>query len=272
MAQYQSSLTGPEIDAALTDMAQHDSEAWAVGTRDGAAVTALDITYHNNAEYYATQASGAAARAEAAVPAGTSGAVFFDQAQTLTDGQKAQACENIGAQTVNNNVMILGDLGIASNRYNNSTVTSAGWYRLLKLKLATTSNTSQQLHVIGQIFITGFYNNYKPSKGVFSFAYDGGTNYGNIVQLGGVAGTSPTQIRITSTSSSAADGAGYVMVDLYYSNTGNMIANNISVIACGVKEITAVAPTAVASSPTGETIRATNTIGTVSSGKVSTTA
>lgn len=271
MAQYQSSLTGPEIDAALTDMAQHDSEAWAVGTRDGAAVTALDITYHNNAEYYANEAVGAAARAEAAVPAGTAGAVFFDQAQTLTDGQKAQACENIGAQTVNNNVIILGDLGFASKRYNNTNVTAAGWYRLLKLKQATLSS-SQYFHITGQIFITGFYNSYKPAKGVFSFTYDGSTSYGNIVQLGGVLGSSPTQIRITSTSPSAPDGAGYVMIDLYYSNTGSMAGNNISVIACGVKEITATDPTAVASSPTGETIRASLTIGTVSSGKVSTTA
>lgn len=165
----------------------------------------------------------------------------------------------------------LGDLGAISNRYNNTNVTSAGWYRLFKLQQATV-NSAQYLHITGQIFITGFYNGYKPSKGVFSFTYDGGTNYGNIVQLGGVAGTSPTQIRITSTSSSAPDGPGYVMVDLYYSNTGTMTGNNISVIACGVKSITATAPTAVASSPTGETIRASLTIGTVSSGKVSTTA
>ena len=100
MAQYQSSLTGPEIDAALTDMARHDSEAWAVGTRDGEAVSSLDITYHNNAEYYATKADAAAARAESAVPAGTAGAVFFDQAQTLTDAQKTQAQRNIGAYGV----------------------------------------------------------------------------------------------------------------------------------------------------------------------------
>lgn len=100
MAQYQSSLTGPEIDAALTDMARHDSEAWAVGTRDGEAVSSLDITYHNNAEYYATKADAAAARAESAVPAGTAGAVFFDQAQTLTDAQKTQVQSNIGAYGV----------------------------------------------------------------------------------------------------------------------------------------------------------------------------
>lgn len=268
MAQYQSSLTGPQIDAALQDMANHDSEAWAVGTRDGATVSSLDVTYENNAKYYADEASGAAARAEAAVPAGTSGAVFFDQAQTLTDSQKAQARTNIGAQGVDGSVMILGDLGFASNRYNNTTVTAAGWYRLLKLKLQT--NGSSYIHVVGQIFLTGVYHGYKPSKGIFSFTYDGGTNYGNIVQLGGVASTSPTQIRITSTSSSAADGAGFVMVDLYYSNTGSMSLNNISVIACGVQSITTQSPSLVAASPTGETVRASLTIGTTSTGKVTT--
>lgn len=106
MAQYQSSLTGPEIDAALTDMARHDSEAWAVGTRDGEAVSSLDITYHNNAAYYANNASAAAARAESAVPAGTAGAVFFDQAQTLTDAQKRQVSVNVGLPAANPQNMI----------------------------------------------------------------------------------------------------------------------------------------------------------------------
>ena len=106
MAQYQSSLTGPEIDAALTDMARHDSEAWAVGTRDGAAVSSLDITYHNNAEYYATNAQAAAARAEAAVPSGTAGAVFFDRSQTLTEAQQRQARANIMAGGSNPNLLL----------------------------------------------------------------------------------------------------------------------------------------------------------------------
>lgn len=96
MANYVSTLTGPQMDAALLDMAEHNSEAWAVGTRDGSAVSSADITYHNNAAYYADQASGAAARAEAAVPAGTAGAVFFDQAQTLSDAQQRQVQTNIG--------------------------------------------------------------------------------------------------------------------------------------------------------------------------------
>lgn len=97
MADYISALTGPEMDAALQDMAEHNSEAWAVGQRNGSAVGASDVTYHNNAAYYADRADGAAARAEAAVPSGTAGAVFFDRAQTLTTVQKRQAMANIGA-------------------------------------------------------------------------------------------------------------------------------------------------------------------------------
>lgn len=105
---YVSALTGPEMDAALLDTAQHNSEAWAVGTRNGAAVSSSDETYDNNSKYYATEAEAAAARAEAAVPAGTEGAVLFSQAQSLTgeivdgasgttvNGQKGQVMSNLG--------------------------------------------------------------------------------------------------------------------------------------------------------------------------------
>lgn len=106
MANYISTLTGPQMDAALLDMAEHNSEAWAVGTRDGSAVSSADITYHNNAAYYANQANGAAARAEAAVPSGTAGAVFFDRAQTLTEAQQRQARANIKAGGSNPNLFL----------------------------------------------------------------------------------------------------------------------------------------------------------------------
>lgn len=95
MAKYVSALTGPEMDAALMDMAQHNSEAWAVGERNGEAVSSADVTYHNNARYYSDNAMSAAARAEAAVPAGTAGALFFDQAQALTDANKRQVYSNL---------------------------------------------------------------------------------------------------------------------------------------------------------------------------------
>ena len=109
MADYVSALTGPEMDEALYDMASHTSEAWAVGTRNGQAVTSGDPTYNNNSRYWAgrastynTNAQAAAARAEGAVPASTEGAVFFSVSQSLTDAQQARAKANIGAGGMSN--------------------------------------------------------------------------------------------------------------------------------------------------------------------------
>lgn len=90
MADYISTLTGAQMDAALTDMAQHDSEAWAVGERDGIVVGSGDATYHNNAKYYAEQASNY-------ISGDISGAVRWDIAQSLSDANKTQARGNIGA-------------------------------------------------------------------------------------------------------------------------------------------------------------------------------
>lgn len=90
MSDYISSLSGQEMDAALTDMAQHDSEAWAVGTRNGVDVTSGDETYDNNSKYWAEQA--------ASVIQGTvTQAVRWDTAQSLNSTAKAQARTNIGA-------------------------------------------------------------------------------------------------------------------------------------------------------------------------------
>lgn len=108
MAKYVSALNGPAMDAALLDMARHNSEAWAVGQRDGTDVGSTDIAYQNNSKYYAERAAAAAAAAESAVPAGTEGAVFFTIAQSLTGeiieastgttvtGQKGQVFANLG--------------------------------------------------------------------------------------------------------------------------------------------------------------------------------
>lgn len=128
MANYVSTLTGPQMDAALLDMAEHNSEAWAVGTRDGSAVSSADVTYHNNAAYYADQANGAAARAEAAVPAGTEGAVMFSTAQTLSDAQKRQAQSNIGA--------------IAVGGYN---IVDNGWFTINQRGTASTSTSGAHI-------------------------------------------------------------------------------------------------------------------------------
>lgn len=109
---YVSALDGGEMDSALMDMATHTSEAWAVGTRNGTPVSGGDVTYHNNAKYYSDKVStdtqraeDAAARAEAAVPAGTAGAVFFDRVQSLTTAQQEQAKANIMAGGTNPNLL-----------------------------------------------------------------------------------------------------------------------------------------------------------------------
>ena len=90
MADYISTLTGAQMDAALTDMAQHDSEAWAVGERDGIVVQSGDPAYQNNAKYYAEQASNY-------ISGDISGAVRWDIAQSLSAANKTQARANIGA-------------------------------------------------------------------------------------------------------------------------------------------------------------------------------
>lgn len=66
MADYISTLTGVQVDAALLDMAEHNSEAYAVGKRNGVAVASGDVTYHNNAKYYAQNASSSASTASTA--------------------------------------------------------------------------------------------------------------------------------------------------------------------------------------------------------------
>lgn len=81
MADYISTLTGPQMDAALLDMANHTSEAWAVGERGGSPVASGDVTYHNNSKYYAEQAGESATEAstsatEAAASAASASALI----------------------------------------------------------------------------------------------------------------------------------------------------------------------------------------------------
>lgn len=83
MADYISTLTGPQMDAALLDMANHTSEAWAVGERGGSPVASGDGTYHNNSQYYASQASASATSASASAASAASSA---SQASELIGG------------------------------------------------------------------------------------------------------------------------------------------------------------------------------------------
>ena len=84
MAEYVSTLTGPEMDAALIEMNAHNSEAYAIGTRGGDPVPLTDPTYHNNAKYYAEQAEQSADDAEEALDAITDLTV---SAEALDEGE-----------------------------------------------------------------------------------------------------------------------------------------------------------------------------------------
>lgn len=113
MADYPSALTGAQMDAALLDVAQHNSEAWAVGTRNGFDVQSGDATYHNNSKYYAESAQSYAAIAQGAIPSGTAGALFYDRSQSLTDAQKMQGRANLAAGGSNENLLMNSWFGSA---------------------------------------------------------------------------------------------------------------------------------------------------------------
>ena len=149
---YVSSLTGEEMDAALIDMAYHNSEAYAVGTRNGVPVGSSDVTYHNNSKYWAEQVYGytdraedAANRAEAAVPSGTAGAVFFDRAQTLTSAQQSQARANIMAGGSNRNLLDnpWWGSGEAVNQRNTQSKPSNGSYTIDRWILTSGADANQ---------------------------------------------------------------------------------------------------------------------------------
>ena len=145
MADYISELNGQQMDAALKDMAMHDSEAWAKGTRNGVNVNSNDECYHNNSLYYAsrantyaTNAAASAAIAQSAIQPGDAAAVLFDRAQSLTNAQKKQAKENIDAGGATNpnlldnwwwgSASLINQRGVTSNTVVSNQYIIDRWY------------------------------------------------------------------------------------------------------------------------------------------------
>lgn len=145
MADYRSTLTGTQMDQALLDMAEHNSEAYAVGERNGIAVASDDVTYHNNARYYAQIASSQ-------IVGDASSAVRWDtdQSEVLTDAQKAQARENINAASDSDVVKItsqtLTSAEQAQARANimaggsNRNLLDNGWFTVSQRQITTPSS------------------------------------------------------------------------------------------------------------------------------------
>lgn len=98
---YVSALNGQQMDAALTDMAYHTSEAFAIGERNGIPVNISDVTYQNNAKYYAQIATSHIDPGEI----GDAVRWDTDQSTVLTDANKAQARKNIAAANTNPNLL-----------------------------------------------------------------------------------------------------------------------------------------------------------------------
>ena len=98
MADYISALNGQQMDAALTEVALYNPEAWAVGQRNGVPVTSADETYHNNAKYYAQVA-------QSAIPGTYTAAVRWDIDQGLAGEAQEQARANISAGASNRNLL-----------------------------------------------------------------------------------------------------------------------------------------------------------------------
>lgn len=168
MADYISALTGPQMDAALYDMATHTSEAYAIGERNGVPVDNSDVTYHNNSKYfaqrastYATTANAAANRAEAAIPAeSATGAVFFDRVQNLTDAQKKQVQKNIGASGSNPNLLDNWWWGISG---------------LINQRGVTTATITSTTYMIDRWFVYGS-GSYTVQSGGIEFSNPSGPN------------------------------------------------------------------------------------------------
>lgn len=79
----------------------HDAEAWAQGTRSGAAVPSTDKTYHKNSKYYSEQASAKATQAANSATAAANSAT--QAAETVTD-TNTRFNNAVAAVTVNTEV------------------------------------------------------------------------------------------------------------------------------------------------------------------------
>lgn len=227
---YVSALTGPEMDAALLDMAQHNSEAWAVGTRNGAAVSSSDETYDNNSKYYATEAEAAAARAEAAVPAGTEGAVLFSQAQSLTDAQKAQAYNNMMPGQLSAQGIKLPGWAVAGGTTTKRGLTE-GWYRLATIssvaaKLVRVMYTADYSTAIPATFDLSLFANYN---------YSGNFRPEWISHFVRGAGRSISKIRIGADGNSLATVPQYL--DVYVNRQLNTLRYYAAVMVLGSDDV-----------------------------------
>ena len=84
----------------LAEKQAGNSEAWAVGQRGGADVPTTDATYHNNAKYYAEQASGEKTSAQTARQGAETAATNAGQSATAAAESASAAAESARTLTI----------------------------------------------------------------------------------------------------------------------------------------------------------------------------
>lgn len=145
MADYISQLNGEQMDAALMDVALHNSEAWAVGTRNGYDVEQGDATWHNNAKYYAQVA-------QSAIPGTYTAAVRWDIAQGLAGEAQEQARANISAGASNRNLLDNPFFTVNQRGFTSVTATN-GVYTVDRWKVNNGGGTGGTVSVTSQGYI-----------------------------------------------------------------------------------------------------------------------
>lgn len=184
--QYQSALTGPQMDQALLDMANHTSERYAKGTANGAAVPSGTAGYHDNALYYkdlaanqaqtATNAAGSAtnsaaaastSEASATTAAGTATSAATTATQQATRAQNAadRAEAIVGGQFVSyGQTQGLTDAQKATARDNigagagegggGSNILDNGWLTINQREFVSVSSPSADTYTVDRWFVT----------------------------------------------------------------------------------------------------------------------
>lgn len=145
MADYISALNGEQMDSALMDVALRNSEAWAVGQRNGVPVTSADETYHNNAKYYAQVA-------QSAIPGTYTAAVRWDIAQGLAGEAQEQARANISAGASNRNLLDNPFFTVNQRDFTSVTATN-GVYAVDRWKINNGGGTGSTISVTSQGYI-----------------------------------------------------------------------------------------------------------------------
>lgn len=112
---------GAEAATGAAEGSAEDAEAWAVGQRNGTDVPSTDPAYHNNARYYKDQAQTIAGGEF----------VSYGAPQSLTDAQKQQARDNIGAPApyeAGDNISITGRIITTKAFPCNPKITDNGYF------------------------------------------------------------------------------------------------------------------------------------------------